>query len=251
MGRRRRAKRPHGWRDRPCWPDRAGLYLAGADVLLPLSAMLYFSFLTVAPIGGRVAELTLEHYAALPRQGLLPRSRLALAPARLRRDACLPADRLSGGAGAGQNVSRDAGARRSSCWSSCRSGASAGAHLLLDDGAARRRHPRQRIQACLSRRAEPLDLLFTYPAIVIGLVHAYLPYMILTCYISLQAIDDALIEAARSLGASGAQLFRARRAAAQPARPARRRAADLRAGDRLLHGAAHPGRHEAASCSAP
>ena len=32
---------------------------------------------------------------------------------------------------------------------------------------------------------EPVDLLFTYPAIVIGLVHAYLPYAILTCYISL------------------------------------------------------------------
>jgi spermidine/putrescine transport system permease protein len=54
----------------------------------------------------------------------------------------------------------------------------------------------------------PLNLLFTYPAIVIGLVHAYLPYAILTCYISLQAIDDALIEAARSLGATQAQAFR-------------------------------------------
>ena len=54
---------------------------------------------------------------------------------------------------------------------------------------------------------EPFDLLFTYPAIVIGLVHAYLPYAILTCYISLQAIDDALIEAARSLGATPAQAF--------------------------------------------
>ena len=54
---------------------------------------------------------------------------------------------------------------------------------------------------------EPLNLLFTYPAIVIGLVHAYLPYAILTCYISLQAIDDALIEAARSLGATRAQAF--------------------------------------------
>ena len=55
---------------------------------------------------------------------------------------------------------------------------------------------------------EPLDLLFTYPAIVIGLVHAYLPYAILTCYISLQAIDDALIEASRSLGATTWQAFR-------------------------------------------
>lgn len=46
------------------------------------------------------------------------------------------------------------------------------------------------------------DLMYSYPAVVIGLVHSYLPYMVLTCYLSLQAIDDALIEAARSLGAS-------------------------------------------------
>ena len=44
-------------------------------------------------------------------------------------------------------------------------------------------------------------LLYSFPAIVIGLVHAYLPYMILTCYLSVVAIDDALIDAARSLGA--------------------------------------------------
>jgi spermidine/putrescine transport system permease protein len=36
---------------------------------------------------------------------------------------------------------------------------------------------------------------------VVGLVHGYLPYMILTCYIALVAIDDAIIEAASSLGA--------------------------------------------------
>ncbi|WP_425364972.1 ABC transporter permease [Jiella endophytica] len=46
------------------------------------------------------------------------------------------------------------------------------------------------------------DLMYSYPAVIIGLVHSYLPYMVLTCYLSLQAIDDALIEAARSLGAS-------------------------------------------------
>jgi len=55
---------------------------------------------------------------------------------------------------------------------------------------------------------EPFNILFSYPAIVVGLVHAYLPYAILTCYISLQAIDDALIEAGRSLGATPAQAFR-------------------------------------------
>lgn len=46
------------------------------------------------------------------------------------------------------------------------------------------------------------DLMYSYPAVVIGLVHSYVPYMVLTCYLTLQAIDDSLIEAARSLGAS-------------------------------------------------
>ncbi len=54
---------------------------------------------------------------------------------------------------------------------------------------------------------DPVGLLFTYPAIVIGLVHAYLPYAILTIYVSLQAIDDRLIEASESLGASRLQTF--------------------------------------------
>ena len=49
--------------------------------------------------------------------------------------------------------------------------------------------------------------MFTFPAVVVGLVHSYLPYMILTCYLSLQAIDDRLIEAARSLGASNPQIL--------------------------------------------
>ena len=51
-------------------------------------------------------------------------------------------------------------------------------------------------------------LLFSYPAIVIGLVHSFIPYIILTCYLSLQAIDRSLLEVARSLGASRLTTFR-------------------------------------------
>jgi spermidine/putrescine transport system permease protein len=46
-----------------------------------------------------------------------------------------------------------------------------------------------------------LNLMFSDMAMVIGLIHSYLPYVILTTYLSLQAIDDTVIEAARSLGA--------------------------------------------------
>lgn len=47
-----------------------------------------------------------------------------------------------------------------------------------------------------------VSLMFSYEAVVIGLVHSYLPYVILTTYLAMQGIDRALIEAARSLGAS-------------------------------------------------
>ncbi len=55
--------------------------------------------------------------------------------------------------------------------------------------------------------AGPLGLLYSFPAIVIGLVHAYLPYMVLTCYLAVAAIEDAVIEAARSLGGRSPAVF--------------------------------------------
>ena len=51
------------------------------------------------------------------------------------------------------------------------------------------------------------ELLYSYPAIIIGLVHGYVPYMILTLYIALDRIDNSLLEAASSLGASKWQAF--------------------------------------------
>ncbi|MCW6509956.1 ABC transporter permease [Lichenifustis flavocetrariae] len=55
--------------------------------------------------------------------------------------------------------------------------------------------------------AGSLSLLYSFPAVVIGLVHAYLPYMILTCYLSVVGIEDGLIDAARSLGARTPAVF--------------------------------------------
>ena len=55
--------------------------------------------------------------------------------------------------------------------------------------------------------AGTVGLLYSFPAIVIGLVHAYLPYMILTCYLSVVGIEDGLVDAARSLGARAPAVF--------------------------------------------
>ena len=46
-----------------------------------------------------------------------------------------------------------------------------------------------------------VNLMFSYSAVVIGLVHSYLPYVILTSYLALQTIDEDILDAARSLGA--------------------------------------------------
>jgi len=55
--------------------------------------------------------------------------------------------------------------------------------------------------------APPLALLYSFPAIIICLVHAYLPYMVLTCYLALTSIEDDIFEAARSLGARNLVIF--------------------------------------------
>ena len=48
---------------------------------------------------------------------------------------------------------------------------------------------------------EPLTLLYTPAAVVIGLVYGFLPFMVLPIYTSLEKLDPALLEAAEVLGA--------------------------------------------------
>lgn len=54
---------------------------------------------------------------------------------------------------------------------------------------------------------EPLKLLYTYPAVVVGMVYALLPFMILAVYSSAEKMDWTLVEAARDLGASPFRAF--------------------------------------------
>jgi putrescine transport system permease protein len=53
----------------------------------------------------------------------------------------------------------------------------------------------------------PVNLLNTEAGVVIGLVYAYLPFMVLPLYAVLEKQDDSLVEAARDLGATRAQAF--------------------------------------------
>jgi putative spermidine/putrescine transport system permease protein len=53
----------------------------------------------------------------------------------------------------------------------------------------------------------PLPLLYNMTAVVIGMTYVLLPYMVLTLFAAMRAIDPNLLRAARGLGASGPMIF--------------------------------------------
>ncbi|MCC5974245.1 MAG: ABC transporter permease [Rubellimicrobium sp.] len=177
----------------------AYLWLTAA-VFLPLSAMLYFSFLSSAPFDGSAPVFSLEHYQAfLDRplyRGLLWKSiQLGLVVTVI----CV----LVGFPCAWVLAKMIRGRWREALfllvilpfWTNSLVRVFSWAILLRGNGILERG-----LDAVLPFDVS-LNLMFSYPAVVIGLVHSYLPYVILTTYLSLQALDDSLIEAARSLGA--------------------------------------------------
>ncbi|MFZ5791669.1 MAG: ABC transporter permease [Pseudomonadota bacterium] len=175
-------------------------------VLLPLSAMLFFSFLTVAPIGGRAAQFTLAHYVAF----LDKEFYRTLTWRSLRMGFDVTVVCVLVGYPAALALAKYVGGRWREAifllivlpfWSNALVRTFSWTMVLREGGLL------DGVIHWLLPQAPPLDLMFSYPAIVLGLVHSFLPYVILTCYISLQAIDDALIEAARSLGASALGAF--------------------------------------------
>jgi spermidine/putrescine transport system permease protein len=182
------------------WLAPAYLWLTVA-IFLPLSAMAFFSFMTDLPVAGRDWAFTLENYTAFFSQGLY--AKLLLASLRLGLEVTLwcvvvgyPAAYVLAKVLKGR--SREAifllvilpfwsnGLVRIFSWA-----------MVLREGGILD----TALNAVLPFRVS-IDLMYSYPAVVIGLVHSYVPYMVLTCYLTLQAIDDSLIEAARSLGAS-------------------------------------------------
>ena len=175
-------------------------------VLLPLSAMLFFSFLTVAPFGLETPALTFANYLDFLHQDFLhiltERSLMLGVWVTL---CCL----LLGFPAALALAKHVKGRWREALfllvvlpfWSNALVRIFSWTMVLRQDGII------DRLIHDVIPVAPHLDLLFTYWAVVIGVVHSYLPYVILTCYISLQAIDDSLVEAARSLGAPGYKVF--------------------------------------------
>jgi len=184
----------------------AYLWLA-LTIFLPLSAMLYYSFLSDVPFGGRIAVLTLENYAAFFEKDFY--QTLMLRSFKLGVEVtfyCL----LFGFPCAYILAKTIKGRSREALflliilpfWSNALVRIFSWTMVLRGNG----------VLEYAINWAIPgfgsLNLMFTYPAIVMGLVHSYIPYMILTCYISIEAIDDRLIEAARSLGAGRLMVLR-------------------------------------------
>jgi len=54
---------------------------------------------------------------------------------------------------------------------------------------------------------EPLRLLYTYPAVVTGMIYALVPFMIYSVFVSAEKLDRSLVEAARIMGAGRFRAF--------------------------------------------
>ncbi len=176
-------------------------------IFLPLSAMLYFSFLTDAPFGNRQPELTLENYGAFFEKAYL--HDLTWRSLKMGFHVTLICI-LIGFPTAYVLAKRVPGRWREALfllvvlpfWSNALVRVFSWTIVLRPEGIL------DSAIHFVAPGLPVLDLADSYNAIIIGLVHSYLPYMILTCYLSLQAIDDSLIEAARSLGASAFTILR-------------------------------------------
>ncbi len=59
----------------------------------------------------------------------------------------------------------------------------------------------------LGMTEEPLKLLYTYPAVVVGMIYVLLPFMFTSVYQVASRLDTSLVEAARDLGAGRVRAF--------------------------------------------
>ena len=175
-------------------------------VFLPLLAMLAFSFLTATPLGNKPLVFTINNYLAFERRPYLvgvawESLKLGLWTTGFCAVLGLPAALAL--ARATQGRLRQTlflliilpfwtnGLVRIFSWT-----------MVLREGGLL-----DRMVHVVLPGAPSMAFLYSEPAVVIGLVHAYLPYMILTCYLAVAEIEDGVIDAARSLGARAPTVF--------------------------------------------
>lgn len=182
----------------------AYLWLA-LGILAPLLVMLGFSLLTEPPIGGRTPTWTLEHYALVfdPLYGTLLLRSLRLAAETT--FWCLllgyPLAYALARAVPGRWKLALLALVVVPFWSNSLVRIYAWIVLLRRNGLI----DQVGQQVGLEWASQ---ILYAYPAIVLGLVHAFLPYMVLTLYVAIDRIEPQLLEAAAGLGASAWMAFR-------------------------------------------
>ena len=175
-------------------------------VFLPLCAMLVFSFLTATPFGNKPIEFTAQHYwAFVQRPYLVEVAWDSLVMGFWTTGVCVVV-----GLPAAVALARATGGRIRQVlvllvilpfWTNGLVRVFSWTMVLREGGLL------DEAVHMLLPGVGSAALLYSRTAIVIGLVHAYLPYMILTCYLAVSAIDDAVIDAARSLGARAPVVF--------------------------------------------
>jgi spermidine/putrescine transport system permease protein len=176
-------------------------------IFLPLSAMVFFSFMSDMPLTGRDWSFTLQNYQAFFATGIY----ITLLGSSLRLGLEVTFWCLLVGFPAAYVLAKVLKGRSREAvfllvilpfWSNGLVRIFSWAMVLREGGILD-----TMLNAVLPFKIN-IDLMYSYPAVIIGLVHSYVPYVVLTCYLSLQAIDDSLIEAARSLGASRFRVLR-------------------------------------------
>jgi spermidine/putrescine transport system permease protein len=186
----------------PALPLLAPAYLwLTVAIFLPLSAMAFFSFMTDLPLSGKDWSFTVQNYVAFFTGGVY----LTLLGSSLRLGLEVTLWCVVIGFPAAYVLAKVLKGRSREAiflliilpfWSNGLVRIFSWAMVLREGGILD-----TALNAVLPFKIN-IDLMYSYPAVIIGLVHSYVPYTVLTCYLTLQAIDDSLIEAARSLGAS-------------------------------------------------
>jgi len=173
-------------------------------VVAPTLIMLVYSVSTRGTLGGVVFGFTLENYAAL-----LDRTYLYIIVRSIGFAAITTAICLLAAYPAAYRIGRAAERWRHRLlmlvmipfWTSFLIRTYAWVTILKNEG------PLNGLLVHYGLIGEPLELLYTSGAVVLGLVYTFLPFMILPIYASVEKLDPALVEAALDLGAAPLRAF--------------------------------------------
>jgi spermidine/putrescine transport system permease protein len=173
-------------------------------VIAPLAVILYFSFLSTGPLGQLVPTITLKNYLGLWKVGnaiIMLRSVLFASGANM---ICL----LTGYPVA-YFIARQGGRWKTlllslvilPSWTCYVIRLYALRTLAADEGLI------NSVLLNLGLISSPLHMLYNSFAVMVGLIYAWLPFMVLPIYASLESLDPSLFEAAEDLGATPFRRF--------------------------------------------